>query len=173
MSKKENREYGLDESPAKGDTMRRQRHLEPVEDFFLEQLGGTITRSARILLAEDDREMRSLLAWTLEDNGYEVVEAENGLELVRCLSSVLVDGESGRPHSEYDVIVSDVRMPGMTGLEVLKSLRKRDHLTPIILITAFGDEETHAEAKRLGAAMIDKPFDTVDLLAAVRRALAF
>jgi FixJ family two-component response regulator len=64
-------------------------------------------------------------------------------------------------------------MPGLTGLEVLAGLRKRDQSTPVILITAFGDEQTHAEAKRLGAtAVIDKPFDTADLLTAVRRALA-
>lgn len=64
-----------------------------------------------------------------------------------------------------DMIISDIRMPGWSGIYVLASLRHSDWSMPVILITAFGDEETHAQAKRLGAAsLLDKPFDIEELL---------
>ena len=63
-----------------------------------------------------------------------------------------------------DVIVSDERMPGVLGSEVLAGLREAQWPTPFILITGFGDEKTHQEAFRLGAsAVFDKPFDLDDL----------
>lgn len=61
-------------------------------------------------------------------------------------------------------------MPGKSGLEVLAGLRQSDWSTPVILITAFGDEWTHAEAQRLGATSIDKPFDLHDLRLLAREA---
>jgi DNA-binding NtrC family response regulator len=65
-----------------------------------------------------------------------------------------------------DVLVSDVRMPGLGGLDVLRGLRHCEWANPVILITAFGDEATHLEAVRLGAAaVLDKPFDVDDLRA--------
>jgi DNA-binding NtrC family response regulator len=66
------------------------------------------------------------------------------------------------------LIISDVRMPGVSGLDVLATLRREDWSTPVILMTAFGDLETRAEARRLGAkALFDKPFDVDDLRTAV------
>jgi DNA-binding response OmpR family regulator len=63
-------------------------------------------------------------------------------------------------------------MPGVTGLEVLEGTREYKEFPPMILITAFGDEETHDQARRLGAAAIfDKPFDIDELLAKVREIL--
>lgn len=63
-------------------------------------------------------------------------------------------------------------MPWASGLTVLAALRRYDWATPAILITAFGDDETHSEARRLGAAAVfDKPFDMRDLRRAARRVL--
>jgi DNA-binding NtrC family response regulator len=63
-----------------------------------------------------------------------------------------------------DLVISDERMPGMAGLEVLDALRRAGWPTPFILITGFGDQATHASARRLGAsAVFDKPFDLDDL----------
>lgn len=115
-----------------------------------------------ILVAEDDDEMRALLAQTLRANGYEVGEYSDGLRLVARLASA----QAG----EFDAIVSDIRMPGASGLAILEGLKKCQDAPPVILITAFGDRETHELARRLGAAgMFDKPFDVDELLAALRR----
>lgn len=71
---------------------------------------------------------------------------------------------------EFDVIVSDMRIPGITGLQVLQSMHQFDGSPPLILMTAFGDNATRAQPKRLGAAvMFDKPFDIGELLANVRK----
>jgi FixJ family two-component response regulator len=65
-------------------------------------------------------------------------------------------------------VLSDIRMPGFSALEVMIGLRRALFRTPIVLITAFGDPKTHERAKRLGAALvIDKPFDVDELRASV------
>jgi two-component system response regulator (stage 0 sporulation protein F) len=119
-------------------------------------------KTPRILVAEDDDEMRALLGQALRSSGYEVAELSDGLHLVARLASAEA--------SEFDAIVSDIRMPGVSGLDVLEGLRKCKDAPPMILITAFGDRETHELARRLGAtAMFDKPFDVEELLAELRR----
>jgi len=120
---------------------------------------------AHLLIAEDDEEMRQLLVESFEEEGYRVTEAEDGEELRRRLS-----GWCGFPRtSTPDILVSDICLPGFTGLELLADLRESDWSLPVILITAFGDETVHSEGKRLGAAMVlDKPFDVEDLVNAVK-----
>ncbi|WP_437764600.1 response regulator [Sorangium sp. So ce281] len=114
----------------------------------------------RVLLAEDDRELRLLLATALRRDGYEVLEAHDAKHLLELMGEALVSG-NGAP---VDVVVSDIRMPGASGLDLLAGLRRDDWTTPVVLITAFGDPETHAEAYRLGAdAVLDKPLDVDDL----------
>jgi DNA-binding response OmpR family regulator len=120
------------------------------------------------LLAEDDDEMRILLTWSLRWEGYEVVECRNGTELQDALSGA-TDGEEALGVA---LVVSDIRMPGISGLDVLRGLRLSEKFPPVVLITAFGDEETHAEADRLGAvALFDKPFEIEDLVAKVHEIL--
>jgi CheY-like chemotaxis protein/anti-sigma regulatory factor (Ser/Thr protein kinase) len=122
----------------------------------------------RILLAEDDDAFREILAMSLRDRGHTVVECRTGIDIVRCISEFT---ETQRA-IDFDLVISDIRMPGVTGLEALEGMRDLDGWPPVILITAFGDRETHEEARRLGAAaMIDKPFEIADLLAAVNALL--
>jgi DNA-binding NtrC family response regulator len=110
--------------------------------------------------------MRALLAAKLRRAGLEVVEASSGYEALDWLARCLF----GRP--TIDLILSDVRMPGFDGLNILASLRQTRTLIPVILITAFGSTAAHASAARLGAfAMVDKPFDVDDLMVMVRSAL--
>jgi DNA-binding response OmpR family regulator len=116
----------------------------------------------RVLLAEDDDEMRALLAWRLRKDGYEVTECDHGIDLINRIDPLDSPGES----DEFDLVISDIRMPGITGLEVLEDVRHcGTECPPVILITAFGDQETHQQARRLGAAaLFDKPFDFNELL---------
>jgi CheY-like chemotaxis protein len=104
----------------------------------------------QILLAEDDTELRELLVLVLEQAGYEVTACCNGLQLFQQLE-----------HKEvFDLIISDVRMPALTGLEVLESQFGDPACPPFICMTAFGDQQTHDSARRFGAAVtLDKPFD--------------
>lgn len=118
-----------------------------------------------VLLAEDDDEMRSLLTSALRRNGYRVVECSSGIALVDRLRALEreVSGEA------FDLVISDIWMPGATALEIIEGIHEHDALPPVILITAFGDATTHARAEALGAAaMFDKPFDIDDLLAKAR-----
>jgi CheY-like chemotaxis protein len=115
-----------------------------------------------VLVAEDDPEMRGVIVETLLRDGAEVSEAASGLMLFDRLRRLAATDQM--PH----LLISDVRMPGLTGLQVLSMMRERGWSVPIILITAFGDEETHNEASRLGAtAVFDKPFEVDDLRMAV------
>jgi CheY-like chemotaxis protein len=126
--------------------------------------GITLRGAPRILLGEDQDEMRTLLRRALKRRGYDVVEASDGPQLVRAI----VDGLLAPRTEVPDLIVTDVRMPGFSGLEVLARLRREGWTTPFILITAFGDAQLHEEAARLGAArVLNKPFAMEDLCEAV------
>ena len=109
----------------------------------------------RILLAEDDREMRELLAWILWRAGFAVETCTDGISLLERLEAL---AEKGRFDPFY-LVISDIRMPGVTGMEILEYLQSHPQLPPLLLITAFGDQQTHQEANRCGAAILDKPFD--------------
>jgi CheY-like chemotaxis protein len=121
----------------------------------------------RILLAEDDAEMRALVSGDLRQAGYGVVECADGAALLRRLETASEAQGMG-----VDLVVADVRMPQLTGLEVLERLRGADPFTPYIVVTAFGSDETRRVAARLGAmAVLDKPFEIADLLHLVEDAV--
>ncbi len=120
---------------------------------------------ARVLLAEDDDEMRKMVASALRKDGYEVIEVRDGWQLLQYLATHRLKSDSDEL---VDLLISDIRMPGRNGLDVLAGLRWADWAMPVILITGFGDRQTHAEARRLGAAAVfDKPFELDDLRTAV------
>lgn len=110
----------------------------------------------RIILAEDDDEMRDLIASSLQKDGYEVTLAKDGSELLARLA-----------FQEFDVVISDIRMPGVSGMNVLEGLRDARWTVPVILMTAFGDEETRARVESKDAVLFDKPFDVDDLRTAI------
>jgi CheY-like chemotaxis protein len=131
----------------------------------------TAEESFRILLADDDKEMRKLLSQAFQKAGYEVTECSDGVGLLTHLESFLFPKKEMRKY--VDLIISDIRMPGFTGMEILEGIQRTRGFPPMILITAFGDEETHNLAERFGAAaMFDKPFDIDDLLDKVRELFA-
>lgn len=130
---------------------------------------SNIERRPRVLIAEDDPEMRSLIAAALRRARCEVIEAKNGYEMLDELCSGLFNPGVDPP---ADLIISDLRMPGVTGLSLLAGLRSAGWHTPFILITAYGGPEIHLEALRQGAdACIDKPFDLEHLRAVVQSVL--
>jgi DNA-binding response OmpR family regulator len=118
-----------------------------------------------ILLAEDDEEMRKTLSSLLRACGYRVVECSDGLDLLKMFGASQLQTHA----PGYSLLISDIRMPGLSGLEILEGFRGKPGFPPVILITAFGDEETHVKARESGAvAVLDKPFEVEDLLAMVR-----
>jgi DNA-binding NtrC family response regulator len=111
---------------------------------------------ARIFVADDDAEMRNLLASVLRHDGHEVSEA--------CDAETLVEAIGASTQAPPSLVISDVQMPGSSGLRALAWVRRRYPSLPFVLITAFGSPELHAQAARLGVtAMLDKPFSFSDL----------
>jgi DNA-binding response OmpR family regulator len=126
-----------------------------------------LRRRPRVLVADDDVEMRHLVAESLRRDDYDVVEESDGGRLLVRVASVY---SFDRLNDPFDLIVSDIRMPVCSGLAILKGLREARWTTPVILMTAFGDDETRERAEKLGALLFDKPFK-MDVLRLVVRGL--
>jgi CheY-like chemotaxis protein len=122
----------------------------------------------RILLAEDDDDMRSVVADALRGDGHEVVELADGGRLLVDIATRLKANGGGEP---LDLIVSDIRMSICTGLQILEALRAAHWRTPVILMTAFGDDAARRHAESLSAVLFDKPFDLDNLRTAVANLL--
>jgi DNA-binding response OmpR family regulator len=118
----------------------------------------------RILLAEDDGDMRRLIGEALRKDGYEVIEVGDGGRLLVRLAHEFAD--EGGPDLA-DLLVSDVRMPVCSGMQILEQMRAVRWKTPVILMTAFGDAATRQRALSYGALLLDKPFDVDDLRTAI------
>jgi CheY-like chemotaxis protein len=123
-------------------------------------------RPSRVLVAEDDPEMRRLLAEALRADGYEVKEASDGGRLLVDLTRGVRSSFQG-----VDLIVSDIKMPVCSGLQIVEAIRSTRCEIPIILMTAFGDDATRTQAALFDALLFDKPFAVDDLLTAVARLL--
>jgi DNA-binding response OmpR family regulator len=101
----------------------------------------------RILIVEDDEEMRALLRDVIEEEGYKTDSVNNGSEAFRKLVK-----------ESFDLIITDIRMPGLTGLDILPGMKKLRPEAPIIVITAFGSEEVQRKVFERGAnAYLEKP----------------
>ncbi len=119
----------------------------------------------RVLLAEDDLEMRRLVADALRKDGHEILEAADGGGMLVLLAGAYRDGSL----PGIDVIVSDMRMPHWSGLELLERLSDAGWRIPSILMTAFGDDETRRRAAGAGAILLEKPVEMATLRSTVRR----
>jgi two-component system response regulator PilR (NtrC family) len=116
----------------------------------------------RILVIDDEKSMRELLVHLLKRAGYRVIAAESGEKGVELFGK-----------DAYDLVISDVSMPGMSGLEVLRKVRETSPDTPVVLITAHGTKETAIEAVKLGAFdYFEKPFNVEEVLTRVGNAVA-
>ena len=139
--------------------------LQQDEDKELVPLRGGPT----VLLVEDDDDMREMLAGALRREGYTVIEAADGDDAVEWLGIGALDGE---PRRWPSLLVSDICLPYLSGLDILEGLSLALKQLPVVLITGFGDAATHARARELGATcVLDKPFELSDFRRAVRAAL--
>ena len=115
----------------------------------------------KILVIDDDTSLRRVLEYNLEEQGYEVrtaADGEEGLELFA--------------EQEPDLVITDLKMPGMGGFQVLSAVKERAPDTIVIVITAFGDVETAVKAMKLGAYdYVTKPFNRDELKLVVQKAL--
>ena len=116
----------------------------------------------RILVVDDEAKMRRLLELALKGLGHEVVQAEDGEAALAAFDT-----------APFDLVLSDLRMPRMDGLQLLRALRERGEDVPVIVLTAYASIETAVEAMRLGAAdYMLRPLEMKDMELAVTRALA-
>jgi signal transduction histidine kinase len=115
----------------------------------------------QILIVDDERDIRRLLQEMLSLEGHEVTEAANGLEALERLKS-----------ASFDLVVTDVRMPGVSGLELLRRVREASPSTEVVVATAYAELETAIECMRAGAFdLLRKPFNLQELFSCVSRAL--
>jgi two-component system response regulator PilR (NtrC family) len=115
-----------------------------------------------VLVVEDEKSMRDLLSLMLRKEGYAVEAADSGMQAVSRIAKDPV----------YDLVISDVSMPGMTGLELLRHVRKASPESSVILMTAYGSKETAIEALNEGAAYyVEKPFDLDEMKVVARRTI--
>ena len=114
----------------------------------------------KILVVEDERSMRDVLALMLRKEGYEVQTVESADRAVE-----LIDRGGA-----FDVVISDISMPGMSGLELLRHSRRAAPETAVILMTAYGSKQTAIDALNDGASYyVEKPFDLDEVKAVVRK----
>jgi len=118
---------------------------------------------ARLLIAEDDADMRDLLQDVLEEAGYETILAVDGRAALAHIE---------RQHEFIDLVLTDVQMPGIKGDQIVAAVRENRAEAPVIVITAFGSVEQAVDMCKAGAYQyLTKPFQTADLLRTVDKAL--
>jgi len=114
----------------------------------------------RVIIVDDSIDVRRVLRMTLEQEGYEVIEADSGRQALEIY-----------PEDHVDMLITDLNMPDMDGIELIKEVRKKPgaRFMPIIMLTGETQPEKKQEAKNAGATgWIAKPFRIEQLLAVVR-----
>jgi DNA-binding NtrC family response regulator len=120
-----------------------------------------IDTEAKVLVVEDDEVLRQLLIDVLNDQGHEVEAAETGEDGLRTMEQDV-----------FDVVLLDINLPGMDGMDVLRLVPARQPDTQVVMMTAFGTVDTAVEAMKQGAFdYINKPFSTDELVLTINRAL--
>ena len=119
--------------------------------------------SARVLIVDDEKRLAYFLGQTLQ------------LDFPECQVDMAYSGEealSSLASNTYDLIIADVRMPGVSGMELIKGVRYLDAEVPIILMTGYGSASLRREAATLGVNhYVDKPFDVDNLISTVSQLL--
>ncbi len=148
------------EKPLRFDELLRhlRRLVGPIdsESALIDEPMGS--ESETVLIVDDDPRGRHMVSLALRGRGYRIVQAEDGEEALEILQ-----------REEVALLLTDVQMPGMSGLDLLRELRDRRRDLMVIVMTAYGSEEVAVEAMKLGANdYLTKPIDTRELLVVVR-----
>jgi DNA-binding NtrC family response regulator len=115
----------------------------------------------KILVADDEKEFRTILGDEFRKAGYNVTLAADGDEAIRCLD-----------REKFDLALLDIRMPKIDGLGVLRHITQRKLKTKVIVLTGYADLNIAIEAKQHGAIdFINKPFDVNEVIISVHQAL--
>jgi CheY-like chemotaxis protein len=121
-----------------------------------------MTASRKVLVVDDDPVVRKSFDRVLSSKGYAVITAESGEEALRKLNE-----------ERYDVVYTDIRMPGMSGLEVAEEVKARRPWTPVVIITGFGSDAAESRAKAAGVvSFLHKPLSPEMIEDSARDALA-
>ncbi len=122
-----------------------------------------MSNQVRLLIAEDEERLRRLLQMLLSTQGYDLTLAADGAEAWEHFQA-----------GHFDAVITDLRMPNMDGLTLLKKIKEQSSCTPVIVITAFGSIENAVEAMQAGAIdYVTKPFEETKLNVSIERALSF
>lgn len=114
-----------------------------------------------LLIVEDEPELQKLIAMGLDSLGVKIYFANNGKEALKVIKN-----------NTIDAILSDIKMPQMTGIELLKHIRSSDMEIPFVILTGHGDKASAVEALRLGALdFLDKPFEEEALVSVMSKAV--
>jgi CheY-like chemotaxis protein len=120
---------------------------------------GMSGQRPRLLLADDEKDIRDVLALELSEAGFDVTAVNSGLAAVDALRK-----------SEFDLVITDYKMPGIDGLETAKRLRAIDPELPIIVVTGYAGETTQMEFERSGITdVLLKPFNLETIIELARR----
>jgi DNA-binding NtrC family response regulator len=114
----------------------------------------------RILVVDDEPNLRATLAATIELDGFEVIEARDAAEALAITAA-----------QRFDLVLTDIRMPGMNGVELFRALRRRGGTMPVLLMTGFAVEQLVTEALEEGVfTVLHKPFDVSQVIRTLHRA---
>jgi DNA-binding NtrC family response regulator len=118
-------------------------------------------KNIKILLVDDDNSLRDMLSIVLKKEGYDVVSLENAMLALKILKK-----------RSFDLIISDIKMPGISGIKLLSKIKSINNEIPIIMITAYASTNDAVEAMKLGAEdYITKPFNLDELKIIINKAL--
>jgi CheY-like chemotaxis protein len=123
-----------------------------------ENLADERPTCGRVLIADDSDDVRDLLSAVLRMDGFEVIEARSGRDVLRRVGLL----GTAAP-VDLDLVISDVRMPEFSGLELLSLFRSAGNHTPFILVTAYAGPEVFETAQKFQAHVVDKPFSHFEL----------
>ncbi|MBI2876081.1 MAG: response regulator [Candidatus Tectomicrobia bacterium] len=118
-------------------------------------------RKETILVVDDEKNTREALFYILTAASYQVETASDGAQALGILQ-----------RQSFDLVITDIKMPNETGIEILREAKKRAPYTQVMIITAYGEHEVYVQALDLGAyGFLHKPIRKMELLKAVREAL--
>jgi CheY-like chemotaxis protein len=139
--------------------MRSTHHSQPQAKIQKEK---AMSASRKVLVVDDDPAVRKSIDRVLTNKGYAVITAQNGEEALRKLNE-----------EKYDLVYTDIRMPGIDGLEVAEQVKARKPWTPVVIITGYGTDAAEARAKAAGvSSFVHKPLSPEMIEDSARDALA-